>query len=110
MRWCGEINAGFPSAAEGYEDQSLNIHEWLVKNPSATYFYWVHGDELAQENIRDGAMIIVDKSIVPPRKKLNQIEGKFVLIERDGAFVFCRFCERLQMEVCGIVTAVVMKY
>jgi DNA polymerase V len=110
MRFLGTINAGFPSAAEGYEDPPLNIHEWLVKNPTATIFYRVQGDELAKEHICHGSMAVVDKSLVPPRNKLRRIEGKLVLIEHDGAFVICRFCEKQQMEVCGIVVAIVTKY
>jgi len=110
MLFVGQINAGFPSAAEGYEDQSLNIHEWLVKNPAATFFYWVRGDELLAENIRPGSMIVVDRSIVPPRHKLHRIENKLVLIEDGGEFVICRFSEKQEMEVCGIVIAVVTKY
>jgi SOS-response transcriptional repressor LexA len=81
-----------------------------VKHPAATFFYWVRGDELLKENIRPGSMIVVDRSIVPPRHKLNRIKDKLVLIEDGGEFVICRFCEKEEMEVCGVVIAVVTKY
>jgi hypothetical protein len=51
----GDINAGFPSAAEGYEDQPLDLHEYLVRNPAATFFYRVQGDCLRHEYLRDGS-------------------------------------------------------
>jgi 4-hydroxy-4-methyl-2-oxoglutarate aldolase len=51
------LSAGFPSAAEGYEDEPLNLHDWLVQNPAATFFYRVRGDELRDEFVRDGAIL-----------------------------------------------------
>ncbi|MFA7236202.1 MAG: S24 family peptidase [Phycisphaeraceae bacterium] len=64
----GSIAAGFPSAAEGYEDEPLNLHDWLVQHPAATFFYRVRGNALFAEGISDGAVLVVDRSIhpVPP--------------------------------------------
>jgi SOS-response transcriptional repressor LexA len=52
IRFLGAINAGFPSAAKGYEDQSLKLHDLVVRNPTATFFYHVKGDALCQEHHR----------------------------------------------------------
>lgn len=63
FQWVGDINAGFPSAAEGYEDQPLDLYE-LIPNPAATFFFRVKGDDLRHEHLRDGSYLIVDRSII----------------------------------------------
>lgn len=37
-RHFGPIPAGFPSPAQGYEDDPLDLHELLVQRPAATFF------------------------------------------------------------------------
>lgn len=97
------ISAGFPSAAEGYEDTPLNLHEWLVQNPAATFFYRVSGDSLRHEHVRDGSLLVVDRSIHPRA-------GKLVIIEQDGAFVVCRHRDGHRSVVCGVVVASVTRF
>lgn len=101
MQWLGFINAGFPSAAEGYEDIPLNLHDLVVQNPAATFFYRVNGDHLRHEYVRDGSLLVVDRSRTP-------IPGKLVLIEDEGQFIVCRFGR--QPVVVGVVVAVVTRF
>ncbi len=98
----GDISAGFPSAAEGYEDRPLNLQQFLVKNPAATFFYRVRGDELCQEFLRDGSILVVDRSLMPSR-------GRLVVLEQDGAFVVCRY-DASPALVCGVVVAAVTRF
>jgi DNA polymerase V len=98
------VSAGFPSAAEGYEDEPLNLHDFLVRNPAATFFYRVRGDDLtAAEHIRDGSILVVDRSVPATR-------GRLVLVEAAGAFavVRCRATDA-PVRLCGVVTAVVTR-
>ena len=39
----GKVSAGFPSPAAHYEDQRLDINEYLVRNPVSTFFFPVEG-------------------------------------------------------------------
>jgi DNA polymerase V len=98
------ISAGFPSAAEGYEDEPLNLHEWIVRNPPATFFFRVQGEALYKEHIRDGSVVVVDRSITPT-------PGRLVLVEdmEKGEFVVMRFHAGVLSQVRGVVTAVVTK-
>jgi DNA polymerase V len=97
------VSAGFPSAAEGYEDEPLNLHDFLVRNPAATFFYRVRGDDLTGEHIRDGSILVVDRSVPATR-------GRLILVESAGAFavVRCRATET-PVRLCGVVTAVVTR-
>ncbi len=97
----GHISAGFPSAAEGYEDEPLNLNDWLVTHPAATYLYRVRGNALHGEGICDGSLLVVDRAVTPQ-------PGRIVLIEQDGEFVVCRY-RRESTTVCGVVVAVVRR-
>jgi DNA polymerase V len=102
FQWVGDINAGFPSAAEGYEDQPLDLYE-LIPNPAATFFFRVKGDDLRHEHLRDGSYLIVDRSLIPQR-------GRLVLVEEDGQFVVRRFQVGIPTVVCGVVTAAIHRF
>lgn len=97
-----DLSAGFPSAAEGYEDEPLNLHEWIVRNPAATFFYRVQGDDLQDEHIRDGSVLVVDRSVTPKH-------GRLVLAEEAGRFVVRRHQPAEQAMVCGVIVAVVTR-
>ncbi|MBB6429924.1 LexA family protein [Algisphaera agarilytica] len=61
----GAIPGGYPSPAQGYEDDPLDLHALLVRHPAATFFMKVRGNHLRSEGIRDGSILVVDRSITP---------------------------------------------
>lgn len=102
-RLLGGVSAGFPSAAEGYEDEPLDLQAFLVAHPAATFFFRLAGDGLRDEGLRDGAVLVVDRSVTPR-------PGRLVLAEEDGGFVVCRFrAASPPAVVCGVVVAAVMR-
>ena len=56
------IAAGFPSPAEDYVDQALDLNELLVTNPPATFFVRVNGDSMIDAGIHHGDILSVDRS------------------------------------------------
>nr|WP_320012230.1 translesion error-prone DNA polymerase V autoproteolytic subunit [uncultured Desulfobulbus sp.] len=56
------IAAGFPSPAEDYVDQALDLNELLVTNPPATFFVRVNGDSMINAGIHHGDILSVDRS------------------------------------------------
>ena len=67
------IHAGFPSPAEDIPGTALDINRLVVKNPASTFFARVSGDSMEGDGIRDGDILVVDKSEEP----------------RDGAIAVC---------------------
>ncbi len=63
-------SAGFPSPADDYLEKSLDLNELLVSNKVATFFMRVEGDSLKASGIRNGDMLIVDRSINPTHGKI----------------------------------------
>nr|WP_273545544.1 S24 family peptidase [Klebsiella pneumoniae] len=65
MIYTERIPAGFPSPAAGYEKQDLNLHEYCVRHPSATYFLRVEGNSMEDARIHDGDVLVVDRALEP---------------------------------------------
>lgn len=57
------VRAGFPSPAQDYEEETLDINEYLIRNGPATYFVQVEGDSMDGAGIHHGDILVVDRSI-----------------------------------------------
>lgn len=83
-RIVGSVVAGFPSPAEQYLEPTLDLNELLVKRPAATFFVRVKGDSMIEEGIREGDLLVVDRSISPA-------SGDVIIAAVDGEFTVKRF-------------------
>lgn len=68
--YSGKVSAGqsrFPSPAQDYEQEELDLNKHLVKNPPATFYYCVGDscDSMIDVGIHPKALLIVDRSINP---------------------------------------------
>ena len=61
----------------------LDLNEYLINNPSATYYVRVLGDSMADAGITSGSLLIVDKSI-------EVSNGKIVVAFLDKEFTVKR--------------------
>ncbi len=57
------IPAGFPSPADDYIEEELDVAKLLVRSPSSTYFFRVIGRSMEGHWIRPGDLAVVDTSI-----------------------------------------------
>ena len=74
-----KIEAGFPSPADGYEEERLDINDLVVTHPDATFFVRVKGESMIDANINDGDILVVDRS-------LNHKHNDIVIAVVDGNF------------------------
>ncbi len=84
------VQLGFPSPAEDFEEDSLDLNKLLVRNPLATYIYRASGHSMARAGILDGDLLVVDRSATPRSGNLvmavwegNQPACKILLICKD---------------------------
>ena len=83
------ISAGFPSPADDYLEEKLNLHQHLIKHPSATFFVRVKGDSMIGAGIYSGDLLIVDRSLIPQNRQIivavvnNEFTIKRLQIEKD---------------------------
>lgn len=57
-----EVPAGFPSPADGYMDDALDLNELLVAHPAATFFVRVSGTSMVDAHIYPGDVLVVDRA------------------------------------------------
>ena len=78
------VHAGFPSPAEDFQAERIDVLKHIVRHPQATYTLRVRGDSMRDEGIFDGDVILVDRAIKPRH-------GHIVVAVVDGAFT----CKKL---------------
>ncbi len=76
-----QVSAGFPSPADDYMDLPIDLNEFLIKHPSATFYVRVKGNSMEGAGIRDGDLLIVDRAEEPRNKSivLGIINGEFTV-------------------------------
>lgn len=78
------VAAGFPSPAEEFTTQGLDLNRKLIKNPASTFYARVSGLSMVDEGINDGDLLVIDKSIEP-------YDGCLAVCFIDGEFTLKRF-------------------
>ena len=64
------VSAGFPSPATDYMENKLDLNEYLVKHPAATFIVRASGPSMIEAGISSGDLLIVDKSIAPKNNNI----------------------------------------
>jgi len=77
------VSAGFPSPADDHIESSLDLNDYLINRPAATFLVRARGTSMTGAGIFDGDILVVDKSIkVEP--------GQIVIAALDGEFTVKR--------------------
>ena len=71
------VRAGFPSPADDYLDQPIDLSRTLIQNAPATFIMTVAGDSAIDVGIFDGSLITVDRSLVPK-------DGDAIVVDVNG--------------------------
>jgi DNA polymerase V len=112
------VSAGFPSPADEYLDQKLDLNEHLVKNPAATYFVRVAGDSMTGAGINDNDILVVDRSLEPSSsniviaivngeltvKRLIKTRNSCRLIAENPDYPPLEINEDTPLEIWGVAT------
>jgi DNA polymerase V len=73
------VPCGFPSPAQDYVEDSLDLNKLVVKHPGATYFVRVSGDSMTEAGISHGDLLVVDRS-------LTAVHGDIIIAAVGGEF------------------------
>ena len=75
------VSAGFPSPADDYTEERIDLNEYLIQNPFSTFFIRVKGNSMINSGIQDQDLIVVDKSLIakPGNIVIAMIEGEFTV-------------------------------
>ena len=117
------VPAGFPSPAEDFMDLDLNLQEYLVQHPSATFCVRVTGDSMENAGIYSGDVMVVDRALEPQNNTivLAVLDGEFTvkriqkkgqelyLIPENSKFKPIQITEEMNFQVWGVVTHIIHK-
>jgi DNA polymerase V len=115
------VSAGFPSPAEDYIEGRLDLNQYLIRNPAATFFVKVSGSSMIDAGIHDGDMLIVDRSLHAVDRKvviavvngelavrrIRTEGGRLALIAENRDYKPMQVEEDMGFEVWGVVTNVI---
>lgn len=117
------VPAGFPSPAEDFMDLDLNLQEYLVQHPSATFCVRVTGDSMQNAGICSGDVMVVDRALEPQNNTivLAILDGEFTVkrIQKKGQELYLKpenskfkpiqITEEMNFQVWGVVTHIIHK-
>ena len=118
------VSAGFPSPADDYTEENIDLNEHLISNPFSTFFLRVKGDSMINAGIKDKDLIIVDKSLIakPGDIVIAMIDGEFTIkrlsIKNDELYLKAennnypdfRFKNHIDVQIWGVVIYSIHSY
>jgi len=118
------VSAGFPSPADDYTEENIDLNEHLISNPFSTFFLRVKGDSMVNAGIKDKDLIIVDKSLIakPGNIVIAMIDGEFTIkrlsIKNDELYLKAEnhnypdfsFKNHIDVQIWGVVIYSIHSY
>ena len=118
------VSAGFPSPADDYTEENIDLNEHLISNPFSTFFLRVKGDSMINAGIKDKDLIIVDKSLIakPGNVVIAMIDGEFTIkrlsIKNDELYLKAEnhnypdfsFKNHIDVQIWGVVIYSIHSY
>jgi len=118
------VVAGFPSPAEQYAENPLDLNELMVRNAPATFYVRVSGDSMLGAGILNGDILVVDKSLQAQGNDIvvASVGGEFTVkyLRKRGAGVSLEaanpaykpivFTSEMELHVWGVVTGLVRRF
>lgn len=88
------VRAGFPSPAQDYMTDSIDLNRELIRHPATTFYARASGDSMKDCGIDDGDLLVIDKALEPH-------DGDIVVAFIDGEFTLKRFALTIMRNVSG---------
>lgn len=80
------VPAGFPSPAENYEHEGLNIVSYLIPHPENAFLLRLADDRLNRYALFDGDLLVIRRDLTPTQADL-------VVLELDGEIALLPFSD-----------------
>lgn len=117
-----KVQAGFPSPAEDYLSNPLDLNDYLIKHPAATFLVRAKGTSMINAGIHENDILVVDRSCAPASgkiviaaidgqltvKRLHKNEGgKFILKAESSKHPPIEVNEESDVHIWGVVTYII---
>jgi len=117
------VPAGFPSPADDYLDMDLNLHDYLVQHPSATFCVRAIGDSMVDAGIQSSDVMVIDRALTPKNndiilavvngeftvKRIKKSEDELYLMPANENYKPMKITEEMNFQVWGVVTFIIHK-
>ena len=117
------VSAGFPSPAQDFMENNIDLNKELSENLLATFYIKVAGNSMVDAGIDDKDILVVDRSLEPADKKIAIcfVDGEFTVkrlkLEKDCLYLMpensnyepIKVSEENNFIIWGIVTYVIKK-
>lgn len=115
------VPAGFPSPADDFVEDKLDLNELVVKHPAATFFVKARGSSMINAGITSGDILVVDRSVEPRHnaiiiailngeltvKRIQKKDEHIFLMPENPAYKPIPITGEMDFEVWGTVTHVI---
>lgn len=117
-----KVTAGFPSPAEDYIAETLDLNDHLIKHPAATFLVRATGNSMINAGIRENDILVVDRSVTPQSGKIviaaidgqltvkrlqKQADGKHILMPENPDYPPIEVREGSEVYIWGVVTYII---
>ena len=82
--YSSNISAGYPSVADEYMEDPLDLNQYLIPKLAYTFLYRMGEEMMRNVGIYHNSILLVDRSILPA-------SGKIVVAEYEGNIIVRRF-------------------
>ena len=117
----GSVSAGIPNPVDSDVEAEIDLNEYLVEHPTATFFVRVSGLNLEFSGIADGDLLIVDTSVEPKDGKFvvailknhltikmyRVIDGEIFLESHNHQFIPLKIEPYIEYSILGTITKII---
>ncbi len=117
------VKAGFPSPADDFIEQYLDLNEFLINCKNSTFFIRVSGSSMINAGIFQDDILIVDRSLKPKKhdvvlaildneftvKRFIKQSGQIILKSENPKYRSIYLQPDAKFEIWGVVTRVIHK-
>jgi DNA polymerase V len=111
------IQAGFPSPADDWQEGKIDLNQFLVKHPAATYLLKVSGSSMRNAGITEGDILLVDCSLEAKHrdiviaslegemtvKRLHKTTKRTALIPENDDYAPIEITSGMEFSIWGVV-------
>lgn len=122
--YLSKVSAGFPSPAENDIAERLDLNDYLIKHPAATFLVRANGNSMINAGIHENDILVVDRSLTPSAGKVviaaidgqltvkrlkKSPNGKMILAAENPDYEAIEILEQNEITIWGVVTSVIHK-
>lgn len=115
------VRAGFPSPADDYVAETLDLNAHLIRHREATFFVRARGHSMTGAGIHDNDLLVVDRALTARHGSvvIAVVDGEFTVkrLEKRGGRIRLRaehpdyapieFQDGQELHIWGVVTQVI---